>query len=293
MSNILANERDGECRPWTEWKIVAFLLVAILGLEIGMRAIESKLSIDLLHQTEIPTIFVDIKNATGPRVMFLGNSLVRESVDIEAFETVYGEQPLTVAKSNPDNTSVVEWRYLFADAVAGEKLPADLVVIGYAEDQLSDNGIVKPRRLGVNYLKAETQAEIWSSDVTSFSDRSELLLAALLHSFAHSERVRTRVLEGIIPMYRGTAQRLNGATPRSLRRSNAEGESPERTYKRFDQIVQIAKERSLPIALVAIPVGDAYELDGAFVEDCQSRGILHIDARNVDGIKAPDNFLDG
>lgn len=270
----------------TEWKVVVAVVLMLVACDVAIASIESKLSLDLVHASQIPAIaeaFVHQRPAeewTTP-TLFIGNSLIREGIDPDVFEA-------EIFKINPDDTSVVEWRFLFSQ-VADQGVPANhRLVIGYAQNQLTDGAIVRPRRLGSQYLNATNFATIWSQDVTGFGERCELLLSYVSASVANAERIRTRVLAMSIPQYEQSAQRLNQAVV-SFADDLAK---PAPTYKRLKQIIDVANDQSIDLTIVAIPVGESFELEPGLLECLATAGIDHVDARNVSGIK-PESFPDG
>ena len=295
-------ETGGPTRPHTEWKVVCALLASLFFCEASIRAFESRLSIDLVHQSEIPSIFEELTQSKSARVIFLGNSLTREGVAPEVFRATIDRskfleprrKDVQIAKVHPDDTSIVEWRYLFSELASygsGEAPPVDLVVLGYAQNQLTDNGLVKPRRLGAYYMDAGNREEVLTTDVTSFTNRCELYLSRMFVSFANAERVRTFVLARLIPMYRDTAQRLNQTTNGPTQHSSSK--ETRESYGRLQQILELAKKQSIQLAIVAIPVGERYTLDDRLLQQLESRGVMHVDARNLDGIRYPESFPDG
>lgn len=265
------------------WKVIATVAVLLIGTDLLIGSVQSKLSMDLVHQAEIPAIIESFSDETGNarNTLFLGNSLIREGID----PTTFGGD---VFKINPDDTSIVEWRYLF-DGVAKSDMTSDhQVFLGYAQNQLTDDSIVRPRRLGSQYLTATTLPSIWSTDVTDFGGRCELLLSRVSASIANAERIRTRVLAMIVPQYETTAQRLNQAVVMA----STSNEKREPTYDRLQHVIDTALHSKINLTIIAIPVGEAYELEPGLLERLANAGVPHIDGRNVSGIHH-DSFPDG
>src|SRR5690606_31684789 len=71
-------------RPWWHHvRVPAFVLAALLLVEVGVRAVEERLSIDVRHINRMDEIVTALVAAPGPSVLFVGNSLTREGVDLE------------------------------------------------------------------------------------------------------------------------------------------------------------------------------------------------------------------
>lgn len=266
------------------WKVVAAVVAFVLICDLAIGAVQTKLSMDLVHHAQIPAIiqsFVETNDDHEPVALFLGNSLTREGIDADAFGDM-------VFKINPDDTSIVEWRYLF-DEVARRDVPnKHHVFLGYAQNQLTDDSIVRPRRLGSQYMNAETFTMIWNQDVTDFGGRCELLLSRVSNSIANAERIRTRVLAMVAPQYEHTAQRLNQAVVTA----STSDEKSLPTYDRLQHVVDAATQNDIQLTIVAIPVGETYELEPALLDRLSKSGIAHVDGRHVDGINQ-DSFPDG
>ncbi|QDT03411.1 hypothetical protein K227x_17930 [Rubripirellula lacrimiformis] len=276
-------------KPRQEWKVVVAVLFALIVFEGTIRKLQSKLSKDLVHQFGIQQIIDEVASADQPSGLFLGNSLIREGIDSDTFATMFPD--LHLAKIHPDDTSVVEWRYLFDRVAASDLNAGDWVVIGYAQNQLTDDGIVRPRRLGAWYLNAENQADTLSEDVTSFAGRFELFAAKYLTSFAVAERIRSRVLAALVPMYEVTAQRLNRVAELEESPSPTDGMRAA-SYVRLERLLAVAKQHRIDLSVVAIPVGEPFRLDPGLLAKLEKAGVRHIDARSVPGI-GPDSFPDG
>ncbi|MGL4513912.1 MAG: hypothetical protein ACRCT8_12550 [Lacipirellulaceae bacterium] len=281
-------------RPRDEWRVVAAVLVALAVCEGGMRAVGARLSADVANYHAMPAVAAKLAASDDFRVLVIGNSLVRDGVDqgllAERLGAAAGRR-VAVAKLQPDDTSVVEWRRLVEryveGAARGDRRPADLVVLGYAQNQLTDAGVVRPRRLGARYATTTNALSLLTDDVTRFDDQFELLLASVSTAFSEAERVRVRVLDTLVPDYRVTAQLYNRA-----RRASKETVAPASTYVRLERLVDGAKASGARLVVVAIPVGAPFEVDPALLALLSGRGVTHVDARTVPGITVA-SFPDG
>ena len=277
-----SEELKGEINLRQQWWTVAAVWLCLLMVEAGMRMVQSKLSVDLLHYAEMPERLTELSKSPPLRIWFVGNSLTREGVDEDRFRSTWvrqrqDSQNVTLARWNPDDTSIIEWRHLIADALRDrDKAPAEVLVLSYAQNQMADRTSVNARRLGSLYLNANNAADILRQDTTTFSSRSELFLSAGLSSFASAERFRTRILAKLVPHYEETAQRLNQAVTPELP-PNTEG----RTYERLEQILDLVKSNDMRLVAVAIPTGEPFPIDPKLIELLRIHDSVHIDGHQL------------
>ena len=77
----------------SELKVIAAVVLVFGAVELGIRAIEDKLSIDVKHIHTIPSIVAGLYRQPAPHVVFLGNSLTRASIHTEAIAEVWPSAP--------------------------------------------------------------------------------------------------------------------------------------------------------------------------------------------------------
>ena len=266
------------------------VVLAVIGWEAVLSVGRRSLSRDVVHYDDVPTIFDDFLSSGDPAVLFLGNSLIREDIDAATFTAADDDRP-DVFRVHPDDTSIVEWRYM-ADAL-DERSVGDgkRIVVCYAQNQLTDDSLIQPRRLGAHYLEAGTRRRMLSEDVTAFDRRAELFLSKMLYSFAAADRVRNRVLALIIPGYETTATRLLAGG----RGDAGVGEAVDRdfgdrnVYRRLAALLDAFDAAGRPdVTFVAMPVGRDESPDPAAVELIRRRGYVHLDATDLVPITAAD-----
>src|SRR5262245_55287376 len=112
MNSYTSNSRH-------EWKVVLAVLLVLMGAESGTRLFESNLSKDIIHLQSFKQIAQDIHRESlnnRTTILFLGNSMTREGVDVEAFKQCI-EQPSSkecfVTRIMPDNTALADWYYAY------------------------------------------------------------------------------------------------------------------------------------------------------------------------------------
>src|SRR5690606_20015032 len=132
-------------RPWWHHvRVPAFVLAALLLVEVGVRAVEERLSIDVRHINRMDEIVTALVAAPGPSVLFVGNSLTREGVDLELMRAGLAANRAgewNVAAVYPDDTAVLDWLYLYDRYVVENDAVPDVVVVGFGIWHLEDRPI--------------------------------------------------------------------------------------------------------------------------------------------------------
>jgi hypothetical protein len=283
MSSFTSSSSGGR---WIVLCVVAILLAS----ELALRQLEGRLSIDLRHIRGIPSIAQRLTEGDGVRVLFLGNSLTREAVDIDVFQEESGRLgigPLNAVSVFPDDSAVGEWIWVFNHFFVDPNIPVDVVVVGFARNHLTDSNPLAIERIAAFYSNLSDAPKIFHLDLPAFGERVEFLLAHFSHAFAHRERVSRRVLDALIPHYRSTSRRINLSLAAAPGRSGAARPS----YARFARFTELVRQSDARLVLVAMPTLRPYELDPGLIDAARELGAAFVDLRSVDGL-TPDLFRD-
>jgi len=281
MSSSTSNSRAG---AGGEWKAIALAAAALLLFECAMRMEGGVLSTDLLHIREIPRVADELASRDGIRVLFLGNSLIREGFDSGALAESLDESskaPIEVRSVFPDDTTIVEWSALFQHYFIDADRAPDVLVLGFARDHLSDATTVHPERLGRFYTGLSDIPRIFRYDVVDFGGRVDYLLAYASSAFGNRERVPRRFFDLWVPHFREARSEIN----RNLRAGPSRPASGAiRSYTRLERFARLLKEQEVRGIAVAMPLRDEYPLDGRLRETLGAAGVELIDARSVLGL---------
>ncbi len=272
-----------------ELKVVAVVLLVLAGSEVLLRFSEPSLSLDVKHIQQIPAISQSLVAGKGERVLFLGNSQVREGIDPNVIEQelkARGVAPVHIERVFPDSTSLPDWDRAFKHYFISKARLPEVLVLCFSDIALQDNNAVDPTRLGHYYSSPGEIPEILDQELREFDSRAEFVLASLSFSFANRTRVRTRALDLIVPGYRDSAQRIN----RDMKRSHS-GTVAQNSYNRLSRFLELAKEQGVRVILVAMPQPITYSLDPQIKLTVERAGMNFLDCRNVDGIN-PASFAD-
>ena len=279
--------------------VIGFVMVVLLVIEVGIRVSEPRLSKDLETIRTFPAIAasLDSPQAEGRlRVLFLGNSLLREGVNTEIVAEEISrnsDQSAFVTKAPADGTGLVEWYYGFKNCFANSGHVPDVLVLGFEGDgggHLSDARNTDPAALGHLFCELSDVPEVMQHELSDFGDRIDFLLGSVSAAYANRERVQRRLLDAVIPNYRDTSNRMNDVM--NERQSFERATLPKPTYERLKRLIEVADSHNVQVVFVALPVPDEYVVDHGLLEVASKCEIPMIDARHIDGVQ-DEMFPDG
>jgi lysophospholipase L1-like esterase len=272
----------------TELKVVALVLLVLAGSELFVRLRESALSLDVQHIRRIPSIAEELMSGEGKRLLFLGNSMTRNGVDVSIVEEELRAQgltaPLRIERVYPDATGLAEWYYAFNHYFVDAGRQPDVLIIGFAANDLSDNRAPQPSRLAQYYTGARDVPEVFAHDVKDFEARAEFLLSKLSASFANRTRIRERTLDLFVPYYRESAQEINRAQQAMKKKGGTL--VAVLTYERLERLGRLAASQGVRVILVAMPQREPYQLDPQLQPTIERTGMIFIDAHTSPGLSS-------
>ncbi len=280
-----------------ELKAIALALALLLVSEIGVRSLESSLSLDVQHFNNIPSIVNRLTAWPGTRVLFLGNSMTREGVDVKTVETTLTEQGvdvnnLAVERAYPDSSRLLDWHYLYQKYLGRKSKLPDILVIGFAQRGLDDAPADSDqvRRIARNFAALQDVPELFSLEFTTPSQRGDYLIANAFTSFAVRERIRLRLLDALIPNFRQTQRELNESQKEqqtaTVQPDNLQSAPSRATYTWLARFLKMANTRAVEVVFVAMPVRHFYEFDQRLPSVINQAGAHLIDLRSVPGLDA-------
>lgn len=279
----------------SEYKIVATIFAIILVSELTLRPMESFLSKNIANIKTFPAISKQLHQSSGLRILFLGNSLTLEGVDLEVLRDELGSKdfvPFSAVKMVPDGTAIADWYYLFKRFYVDSKQIPDIVIIGFATDQLSDDYGLKIRALGRHFCRFKDTADLFRTDILKFDGRMEFLLSRSLAIFGNQPQIKHRILDEVIPYYRPGSRHINNIIRDSTMPNNGQDITKKQTrYLRLERLVLMLKRNNVKAAFVAMPIPYFWEVDPELVRIIEGNGMYFIDCRTVNGLTT-DNFPD-
>lgn len=277
-----------------EAKVLGFVLGSLLASESAIRSMESRLSLDIVHlQGFDKTVarLVSQRDENTCKVLFVGNSLLREGIQVEALRNAATKQlggPVVVERIHPDNTAFAEWYYAIDRYVLTSHRPVpDAIVIVFQGVHLRDAASRHINELGRYYCGPNQLADLATFDLLSLEQWLQYCICSLSCSLSNHERVERRVLERVIPNYRSGIQELN-------RRGQCEVSRTEKpaSYLRLSNMIHVLQSRQIGVVLVEIPIQDSSSIDPELEKLASENNVLLVKTSHV-SLYTRDDFTDG
>ena len=278
----------------TELRVIGCLALLLLAIEHGTWRFQDRLSYDVEHLQELPQLARDLASNADEnelRLLFLGNSMTRYGVDGEAFaQTLQRRSGLKTqwTKVNPDNTAIPDWYYAYIDFFQRPQLLPDVVILGFEGRHLQDQPSHHPGRLAHYYCQQPDWSDLEQYDLFGFESQADFILSRVSTAWTNRDRVERRILDTFIPSYRESIQVVNESvsTPLEL------AQQAHPTYHRVDKLLQTAQEDHVQFIMVAMPLGNEYELDPALLDIFERYNVPLVDCRHIPNM-TPEMFPDG
>ena len=285
-----------------EWKVIASLLLAVIGLEMAARRWQGNVSKDVASLLALPDELRQWREEDKFKVLIVGNSLARRGVDRQVFEhagkKLAGRWKARGAKDRgisclyfcPDSSSVTEWAWGLGRYFSQSEDFPDLIVVVTARGHLVD-GPVSPGRLGA-YLLGENNFKEALKIRPDFESKLRLILGRYSRLYAIRDRVRPnfgyRFLPGFAEAWPAVAadRRAIGADEGKSESNAAVGISS------LKRLIDESKRMGAPVYFVTVPLPEPYVLRAEVVELLEARNQTLLDLSDVEGISAKD-FPDG
>lgn len=268
----------------SELKVIAAVALVFGAVELGIRAMEDNLSIDVKHIHAIPSIVANLDKQPAPHVVFLGNSLTRESIDTEAIAEVWPEAP-RMTRIHPDDTTLLDWHYIYQRYLSKTKPRSNLIVVSFVRSQLEDNQELHIDRLGSHFAGFQFAREVFEYDVCNTGDRIEFMLAGAFRAMANRERVQYRVLT-LVPGYKELADTINDSI--RTRTSKPADQSRTPSYTLLRRFLSVAHSRGDRVLFVAIPLPRPYTIAHELRSTIQEGRATLIDMQGVESLTSQD-----
>jgi hypothetical protein len=275
-----------------EFRVVTGVILLLLVCEALVRLVERRISIDIRHIQELPAIAERLRNANPVRTLFLGNSLTRAGVDLKTIRQnvpAANVEDYTLESIYPDDTTIVDWYYVYRTFLVNRQIAPSLVVVGYALDHLGDHSVLHMGRLGGYFGGWSDLPEAFRNDIPGLGDRIQYLVSIVSRLFANQERIRDRLLDLVVPNYRASAQLLNRATQQVAERQQMRD---QQTYRRLRRFIQLVQSNGTKLVFVAMPLPNSYPIPEPLRATVDAEGALLLDLRHIKGLAAGD-FPDG
>jgi len=275
-----------------EYRVVAGLLIAVVAIELLLRVTEEHLSDNIAHIFSIPSIIKEVDSNYYKGLIFLGNSLTYSAVHSSTVDDILNKKDDGLYKSFkiiPDNSALAEWYCIYQNQFGKIKQQPKTIIIGFAWDQISDQSLIKPARLGAFFCKQDDLDPLSVTALGHHIKQLQFYAGYISHMYVNREAIRNRLLEPVIPDYLVFTRLINQANNQNTQK---DGENEfQYTYQLFTKLAENIKAASSDIILMAMPVKQAYAIDENLVRLTQDLGVPLIDMRNT-GLITIDMYKD-
>jgi hypothetical protein len=275
----------------SEIKVIAAVLFALIICELSLRQFETLLSLDLKHIRTIPRLAENLAKDKGTKILFLGNSFTRATVDPEIFREEMksrGFENLAVQLVHPDATRINEWYYTFKTYFVEPQLQPDVLVIITGRAHLHDQP-ADPVTMGAYYSSKSDVLHFLGKENLDLDDKVDFLLGRYSAAYANRRRIEPRVFSRIIPHYQNCIQRINQLrtrNPANVRRAKA------LTFARVEKLLDLAENNSVRIIVATVPMSEPYVIDPKIKELVTAHKMTFVEANRIEGIDS-SRFPDG
>jgi hypothetical protein len=277
-----------------EAKAILLTLLIVSVADLGLRLAEAGLSKDVQHIRSFPALARNLSAGPAPRVVFLGNSLTRHGVDPQGWETALERRAMpkgAMTKLVPDDTTMPDWYYVSLNQLIRPGHPPDLLVVGFALNQLSDERL-EARRLGAYFCNLGNARELFGRDLDGFAPKVDFLLGRLCRLYGVRDEIQARVGDRFIPGYQAGVRHLNELRRRQPAGRNRAVPGNGPSYELLDRALALWRAEGIDVVLVAMPVPSRYEIDPVIVKKVRAAGARLMDARHLPGL-TPADYPDG
>ena len=228
-------------------------------MEVLLSIYEDSLSKDINHSKSFESISNNNNN-----ILIIGNSLTRKGVDHQLFESYINDEIITeggVGYVYPDDTSIIEWYYIFYRYFSQSKIYPKQLYIIFARNQLATAKIEfeEIQRIS-NYNQFHSLMNVIVEEELSLPQSIDLYLTKIFRIYAYRERIKKRILD-IIPNYRITIRKFNSKSVAKIK-----PEKNKNNYYHLNKIIQLIEELSIKTTFCAIPLPKSYKLDGELIK---------------------------
>lgn len=261
-------------------------IIMILFGEFVVRLAGPLLSGNAMHIKEIPMIAGEMAQNQGKKLLFLGNSVINNGIDIDIINAEFQrciDGRAFATKINPDSSELLEWYFIYKNYFLRNTIVPDVVLIGFVRDWLEDHRQVNPSRLASGFCRLNNFPDLTNLGLKRPADIKEFLLASMFSLYADRETIRNRVLDSIVPFYRGVAATINRSTW-VKGKMNCTGSNEVARYKRLENFLKITKINGSQVMLIAMPTRDKYTISDELLMVAEMYGSRVIDMRNIIGL---------
>lgn len=265
-----------------DFKTILFVLIVLALCELALRNFASDLSENIEHIKSFPQTAKYISESKTKSVLFIGNSLVGNAVNMDQFVgkmRTLNNGGVGGYKMVPDASSLWDWYCIVKNTFTEQSQYPEVIVNGFAWWALSDQERPEPSRLGGYFCSINDIPDLYESGLKDVGDIAEYIVASKSLFFVNRNHIKERVLNNIIFEYQPSIQLINKKT-----NYRKEALSQRKTYGLLRKYILLLKENGVTIVFVSMPVIDDYIVDDGLLNEMKRSGAEYLDFRHLEGI---------
>jgi hypothetical protein len=263
-----------------EIAILLTIALTVLLFEITIRIVENDISGNRNHINDIPNIVNQFSQDQRPSILFLGNSLINEAVDVGQLSVELNDT-YHLNKITPDGTSIWDWSMISKNQLFDSNAEIDYLVIGFAWGLLNDDYQPNPSRLGGYFAKLSDLSLLMKYGMNEFAQISEFFIGWTSKLFVNREAVRNKVLESLIPHYKQFVRAQNQAGAPNETAQVAQLRAPPAEYNMLNNLINQLDQDGVKLVVIAMPIEAGYEVSEDLSQLLEKRAYLYMDYRDL------------
>ena len=223
--------------------------------------------------------------------MVIGNSLTREGIDEQLIKRSIDNRIISkkaIGYIYPDDTSIMEWYYIFVSYYAQSKIYPKNIFVIFAEDHLVSREIQFEEIQRISkYTQFKSLFNVIINEGLSLSLSIDLYLSKVFRFYSNRERINKRILN-IIPNYRATLRKLNQKLkPKEIKTED------KKNYYHLNRLIRLIDNLKIQTNFIAIPISKPYDINPRLRRIINSS--QYCDLVNFQNTKkfTENDFLDG
>jgi hypothetical protein len=276
------------------------LLALFAALELFCRLVLYPASKDFIRFREYPARAASLAARPGNRIVLVGNSATEDGVDLAMLTANLEARGLPSVQADmfvADGSEITTWRFMLERYFWKAGLRPDHVVINFFGPLLTDQADKDLGRLAQFFTEHSDWPELFRTDLSDLPSRLEFAVSAGWATYAARERIKARLLAGLVPDYRAFETRLAAEAARHARLTTAAAAPGVGGYRALRRLLERARESETTIHFVAFPMRasgsrPSYELDPEAEHVLWAGGADLIDLRQMPDLNPQDDYRD-
>lgn len=234
-------------------QLLLSILIIFVSIEVTLRLLEDKLSLDLKHYHEMNAIVSSVTSTND--LLFLGNSLTRRGIDQTTIQKHFPKR--NIHYIYPDDTTIVEWTWILKSKVLHNK-NIKHIFLSFANTQLQDKDIANQQIIRLaSIISFHELFTLIQQEHLNINQSLQLIFAHFSKIIALQDRINKRFLD-LLPHYRYTTQAINQHLQKEQSMQITKHNNSSADH--LKEFIKICKQNDIHLYIIAMPVQTAYTI---------------------------------